>query len=62
MGRSNIDKICCGKVRHETAEEAELHADYIYETEKVDLDIYKCPICNGWHLTTKKGKRNGRKV
>lgn len=56
MGRSNIDKICFGKVRHETAEEAELHADFLYDTQNIELDIYKCPICNGWHLTTKRKK------
>lgn len=57
MGRSNIDKICFGKVRHETEFEAEQHIDYLYETTGQILDCYKCPICNGWHLTTKKGKR-----
>lgn len=57
MGRSNIDKICLGKFSYETEYEAELAADYIYETEKMDLDIYKCPICNGWHLTSKKKRK-----
>ena len=57
MGKKNIDKICFSKVRHETAEEAELHVDYLYETEKIELDIYKCPICNGWHLTSKRKRK-----
>ena len=54
MGRSNINKTCFDKVRHETAEEAELHVDYLYDTQNIELDIYKCPICNGWHLTSKR--------
>ena len=57
MGKKNIDKICFSKVRHETAEEAELHADYLYETQDIKLDIYKCPICNGWHLTSKRKRK-----
>lgn len=55
MGRSNIDKICFSKTRHATKEEAERHADYLWETEGLELKVYKCPICNGWHLTSKKG-------
>ena len=57
MGRSNIDKICFGKVRHETKGQAEEHVQYLYETQNIELDIYKCPICNGWHLTSKKKRR-----
>jgi hypothetical protein len=57
MGKKNIDKICFGKNRYETEEEAWNVSDYIWETEKVDLDIYKCPICNGWHLTSKRKRR-----
>lgn len=56
MGRSNIDKICFSKTRYNTKEEADKTADYIYETENVMLYVYKCPICNGFHLTKKKGK------
>lgn len=57
MARSNIDKICFGKVRHETEFEAMQHIDYLYETTGAKLDYYKCPICGGYHLTSRKGKR-----
>lgn len=57
MGKSNIHKTCFSKTRHETKEEAEKHADYLWETEGIDLDVYKCPICNGYHLTTRKGRK-----
>ena len=57
MGRSNINKTCFDKVRHETEFEAIEHIDYLYETEGIELDYYKCPICNGYHLTTKRKKR-----
>ena len=56
MGKSNIDKICFSKTRYSTKEEANKTADYIYETENVMLYVYRCPICNGFHLTKKKGK------
>lgn len=55
MGKKNIDKICFSKVRHATKQEAEQHADYLWETEGIDLKVYKCPICNGYHLSSKKG-------
>lgn len=57
MGRSNIAKGCLGKVRHETEEEARQHIDYIYDTTGDIMDYYKCQICGGYHLTSKKGKR-----
>ena len=57
MGRSNINKICFDKVRHETEFEAMQHIDYLYDTTGEIFGCYKCPICNGFHLTTKKGKR-----
>ena len=53
MGRSNIDKICFGKTRHNTKEEAEQHINYLWETEGINLRWYKCPMCGGYHLTKK---------
>ena len=52
---SGVIPTCFLKTRHATKEEAERHADYLWETEGIDLKVYKCPICNGWHLTSKKG-------
>lgn len=52
MGKKNINN-CLNKVYHKTKEEALQHADYILETEGIKLGVYKCSICNGWHLTSK---------
>ena len=52
MGKKNINN-CLNKVYHKTKEEALQHANYILETEDIKLGVYKCPICNGWHLTSK---------
>lgn len=57
MGRSNINKTCFDKVRHETEQEAMGHIDYLYDTTGLIYDCYKCPICNGWHLTSKRKRR-----
>lgn len=57
MGQSNIDKICHSKTGYETWEEANSTAEYLYETENLDLDIYKCPICGMYHLTSKRRRK-----
>ena len=55
MARSNIDKTCFSKTRYATEEEALDTVAYLYEMEGIRLSVYKCPICNGYHLT--KGKK-----
>lgn len=58
MGRSNIDKVCHSKQAYETEFEAYAVANHILETQRVKLQVYKCLICNKYHLskTTKHGK------
>jgi hypothetical protein len=53
MGKSNFNKVCGDKSAYETEEEAWASSDYLYENEGLDLNVYKCPICNKYHLTSK---------
>lgn len=54
MGRRNIDKICLSKTRYETKEDAEDTVLYLLETKQIELYVYECPICRGFHLTSKR--------
>lgn len=53
MGKRNIDN-CLSKSIYETWDEAKESADYLFAVEGMDLEPYKCPICQKYHLT--KGK------
>ena len=56
MGQNNADKTCFSKRRYETEDEAWHVSDFLYETYNLDLGVYKCPICEGYHLTKRKDK------
>ena len=45
---------CTAKKRYTTKELAERQADFISSTDNVYLDVYRCNICEGWHLTRHK--------
>lgn len=42
---------CLKKRRFNTKEEAQATATYVYKTSGTKLNVYKCHICGGWHLT-----------
>ena len=42
---------CTTKKRFKTEKEAAECADYLCSTQNVYVDIYRCNICDGWHLT-----------
>lgn len=56
MGKNNAHKTCFSKTRYDTKEIAEEQADKIYFEDGIMLYVYKCPLCNGYHLTRKKVK------
>lgn len=59
--RITVSKICnlctdsSGKHKqaYATKVDAIKRADLIFKEQKVDLEVYKCPYDNGWHLRSK---------
>ncbi len=50
---------CGKKTRYDTREEAELRAMFRSGRTSVDLRVYHCQYCDGWHLThTKRIERS----
>lgn len=43
--------LCLKKRRFVTQEEAQATATHVYKTAGLKLNVYKCPVCGGWHLT-----------
>lgn len=44
----------CGKVRYDSEREAKLVAEQqelIFTNNNLQLKVYHCPYCGGWHLT-----------
>ena len=54
MGRNNAYKTCFSKTRFETKDIAEKEADRIYFDSGLMLYVYKCPLCQGYHLSRKR--------
>jgi len=52
--KPNLLTICTSKKLYITKEEAEEQVEYLWKEKQVDLRTYKCPLCTGWHLTSKK--------
>jgi hypothetical protein len=42
---------CTTKKRYDNREAAEQQADFLAATDNAYVDVYKCNICEGWHLT-----------
>ena len=55
MGRRNLDN-CFSKTQYETYEDAQSTADYLLDTEGIKLYVYKCPLCQKYHLTKRRTK------
>lgn len=45
-------EICSNKDFYATKEEAEVAATYCYYQRGVKLKVYKCSVCEGYHLTS----------
>lgn len=52
----NTEKMCLNKRLYITQEEAQRVLNICEKRRKVELRIYKCPICKGYHLTSKEEK------
>lgn len=48
-----LEKMCFTKKRYNTKEECDLKIPEINENREVKLRSYNCPICAGWHLSSK---------
>lgn len=46
-------RMCGSKVRYKSVAEAEAVARYRMNNGAPKLRTYRCPICGGWHLTSK---------
>lgn len=42
---------CQSKKRYDTRDQAVAQEDYLWREKGVDVSVYKCPMCEGWHLT-----------
>jgi hypothetical protein len=49
-------KACESKNRYDTYEEAQEALAWCAEQGRRGLHIYRCPYCDGWHLTHKQQK------
>lgn len=52
--------LCLKKRRFDTQEAAQATATYVYKTSELKLNVYKCPVCGGWHLTHNNKRDNTR--
>ena len=48
-----LQKMCFGKTRYNTIDLAQEKIQEINGDREVKLRAYTCPICTGWHLTSK---------
>jgi hypothetical protein len=46
-------RMCYRKHRYHSELDARLKAMEIEQRRSVRLGVYRCPLCNGWHLTSK---------
>jgi len=54
MKPSNPVVSCQSKRFYISKTEAEDMATYLYYKKGIDLNVYRCNICDGWHLSSKK--------
>lgn len=52
--KTNALTICTSKKLYITKEDAEKQVKYLWKEKQVDLRIYRCSMCQGFHLTSKK--------
>ena len=45
-------KACTSKNRYSSREEAQENLAWCQENGRTGLSIYRCPYCDGWHLTS----------
>ena len=49
---ARLMKACLSKQRYETRAEAEETAQLCAQHGTYGLEVYRCPYCRGWHLTS----------
>jgi hypothetical protein len=52
--KPNVLTSCQTKKAYKTREEAEDMATFLWYEKEVDVGVYKCQICDFFHLTSKK--------
>jgi hypothetical protein len=45
-------KTCTTKVRHSTRRKALRAAERQWQEKHAVIEVYRCPFCEGWHLTS----------
>ena len=51
--KKNIYRQCGKKVRYRTEHDARVYANRCETVRGARLRVYACPICNGWHITSR---------
>ena len=51
---TRAQRICRKKISYKTVKEAAIAKAHFFLCNKTMLDIYECPICGKFHLTTHK--------
>lgn len=60
-GWTNEEKTCTRKSRYATRRKA-LHAvEKAWQERRWVAEVYRCPFCEGWHLTTMLTRNRNRK-
>lgn len=54
MKSSNPIVVCQTKKSYASKMEAEDMATYLYYKKDLDLEVYRCPMCEQYHLSSKK--------
>ena len=63
LSRSNSEKDCARKIRHNTITAARRHIVELSKKEKKPFGSwYHCVVCDGYHITSLPAKGNFRKL
>lgn len=52
--KSNAIVACQSKKSYSTQGEALIVVEYLWKEKQVEVEPYRCSICETWHLTSKK--------
>ena len=58
---ARLMKACLSKQRYATRQEAEEIAALCAQHGTYGLEVYRCPYCRGWHLTSHPWKDKGQR-
>jgi hypothetical protein len=52
-----VTGMCQGKVKYSSPEKADARAAFLTWLRGVPFRFYPCPLCKGWHLTSKEQRK-----